>query len=271
MLKLILYIGCYIMYPIIFPIYGPIALHTYSACIGAGIIIFVWRMHQHPLRKAIISSDDLISVVVQSAIGGILGARLLHVISEWKHYDHICQIFYLWNGGLSLLGGVIAVIIYALWFLHSNKISIIPVLDLSALYAPLMISIARLGCFFAGCCHGITTAAPWAIKYTNPQCIAPLNIYIHPTQIYSSLFFLSAFIIVKHRENKLRIPGQKILTCLMLIGFERFCVDFFRGDRIFINSYFSFHQNIALAIFTLSALLFIKITYFSPQQKALRS
>ncbi len=256
------------MYPIIFRIYGPIALHSFSLCFGLSIAVFLICMHYDASRKAIISDENLINGTINAGIWGILGARFLHILTEWYEYNNFYEIFFLWNGGLSLLGSIIAVIIYARYFLKKHNVALVPALDLTALYVPLTLSIARLGCFLAGCCHGIPSNALWAIKYTNPECVAPLNIYLHPTQLYSSLFFLLCFITLYGLKNRLIKRGQKLSACLMLIGFERFYIDFFRGDRVFTTSYFSVHQWIALGIIFCSFILLIKATYFSSSQKA---
>lgn len=43
---------------------------------------------------------------------GILGARLYHVLDFWSYYSlHLNEIFYIWNGGLSIWGALIAGIV----------------------------------------------------------------------------------------------------------------------------------------------------------------
>ena len=46
------------------------------------------------------------------------------------------------------------------------------------------------GCFFAGCCYGKPTTVPWAITFTDPYAAlnvgTPLNIPLHPTQLYEA-------------------------------------------------------------------------------------
>ncbi len=98
----------------------------------------------------------------------------------------------------------------------SSKNSLFESLDIVAIYAPLLQSIARIGCLFAGCCHGIATTVPWAISYNDPTSFAPLGIPLHPTQIYSSLLLFGIFLILRFVATKPQ-PAGKILTLYLYL------------------------------------------------------
>jgi phosphatidylglycerol:prolipoprotein diacylglycerol transferase len=106
-------------------------------------------------------------------------------------------------------------------------------MDLASQYAPLMQAIARIGCLLAGCCYGkLAPDLPWAITFTRPDGFAPLQLPLHPTQIYFGLASLCIFfIMVTVARVSTTKPGQ--LTCLYLIleSLSRFTLDFWRGDR----------------------------------------
>ncbi|MBA3954673.1 prolipoprotein diacylglyceryl transferase [Candidatus Dependentiae bacterium] len=262
------------MYPKLVSI-GNFALSNYSVAIGVGLIVFLWRALQHPLRKKYISQEDFINLVVESALAGIVGGRLLHVIGDWHEYTSISQVLSIWNGGLSVFGSVIAVLIYAPLYLYKRGIPLLPILDLAALYGPLLQGIARTGCFLVGCCYGKPTTLPWGITYTNPDVFAPLFIKLHPTQLYSTGIFLVIFLVMRFINNQAKLPvGSLAGLYIMFLSTERFIVDFFRGDRIFQNnqilttktSFFSFHQYIALGLFALGAAL-VLIAHVWPKPK----
>ena len=94
----------------------------------------------------------------------------------------------------------------------------------------------------------IPTPLPWAVCYTNPEALAPLNISLHPTQLYSTGIFLALFVVLlilsKRTESR---PGTLILLYGIGLASERFFVDFFRGDRIMVGA-LSFQQWIALGL-----------------------
>jgi phosphatidylglycerol:prolipoprotein diacylglycerol transferase len=145
-----------------------------------------------------------------------------------------------------------AVGVVALWNMqHIDKEHRFIVADRLALYAPLIIMCGRVGCFFTGCCYGIETDLPWKICYAHPDVEAPLDVFIHPVQLYSVLLLGVLFVLLYCMQHKLQ-KGQLVLLSLQGIFLERFVMDFFRDDRTLALGSLSLHQVIAvLGILTL--------------------
>jgi len=182
-------------------------------------------------------------------IAGIIGGRILVIISESHLYHSWLDWFALWQGGFSILGTILGVIIILPFYLKKINVPILPFADLVALYAPLCQSIARLGCLVAGCCYGKVTNNFYAIIYTNQQTLAPYNIPLHPTQLYSSLLLFIIFIFLYFIGQRItKKTGQLFILYLFLACLERFFMDFLRADRVMLNSFISFHQTIAVCI-----------------------
>ncbi len=242
------------MFPYLFHI-GPIYFNMYGFCIALGMLVFVWLAGQDPLAKKYLKRDQLMHIMIFSLIVGLVGSRITYILQypnegfdSW--YDYIA----IWEGGLSLLGAVIPLIITLPLYLRYQKIPIMPLLDLTGIYGALLQAIARLGCFFAGCCNGCITTVPWAIIYTHPDSRAvPMRVPIHPTQIYSSLILLIIFVFmyfIGHRWFKK--PGQLFSCYLVLSSAERFFNDFFRAEHYqepLWRNIITQNQLLALAIF----------------------
>ena len=246
------------MYPRILHIYGPLWINSYGVMIAIGFSLFMYLTYTNPKREKIISSDTFFNTIFIGLISGIIGGRIFFLISEWQVFSqNIIEIFYPWVGGFAILGTIIGVITTVPIYLKIKGVKILPTLDLVAVYAPLMQSISRIGCFLAGCCYGIPAAKNliWAITFKNTECLAPTNIALHPTQLYlaaaSFCIFLILYIKEKYFSNKI---GQLTFFYLMLESVSRFTIDFWRGDRDLIeNSYamqnLSYTQLFALTVF----------------------
>ncbi len=266
------------MPPILLHIYGPIAIHSFGAMIVLGLIITLYLLHRDKPLQKLISDQQLATIFQLSFFAGIIGGRTWFLITNPSVIEHWTDCFTVWAGGLSILGAVIGIISTLFIYFYYTKLPALPILDRIALYTPLLQSISRFGCFFAGCCFGKPTNLPWGIMYENYESLAPLHVTLHPTQIYSSLFLLSNFFIllcfdrfyhtspfVKSNKNKQR-PGQILCLYIMLISLERFFVDFLRGDQEFftqpgIFGNLSIQQALALCLFlgALSMFTFISI------------
>src|SRR2546426_1057867 len=86
---------------------GPITLAWHGIFTAVGIFFGVWL----PLRllRGKISEEDGWGVATWGVVGGIVGARLVHVIDQLPYYlANPLQILFIWTGGLPVLGARIA-------------------------------------------------------------------------------------------------------------------------------------------------------------------
>ncbi len=220
-------------------------------------------IQRDPRKERLISDDQGITLLMGSVIAGVLGARILFFLLEPERLNHWYDIFAFWEGGLTELGSIIAVTIFGFFYLRASAIPALPLLDLASSYAPLMQSFARLGCFFAGCCFGVPTDAPWAVVYTDPRSLAPLHMALHPTQLYTALLFFILFYAMRTIQPIFTLPGQTFGIYLMGSSFIRFMTDFWRDDKVYYASnspllnLLSSYQWTALLLFGLGLMLFI--------------
>ena len=82
----------------------------------------------------------------------------------------------------------------------------------------------------AGCCYGRPSGSDWGVVFTHPHSLAPLNVPLYPTQLYSSLsgFLIFLVLIVLHSRKKFQ--GQVFLWLLVLHSTARLFVERYRGD-----------------------------------------
>jgi phosphatidylglycerol:prolipoprotein diacylglycerol transferase len=223
------------MYPHILHIYGPVWINSYGLMIAVGFLLCALLAYRHPWRKAHISADTYMGVLCIGVLSAVVGGRLLFaILHPPTTYQQLTELFYPWVEGFSLFGAIIGIILGITCFLKRNRIPILPSFDMIALYAPLLQSISKVGCFLAGCCYGapVSPSFPLAVTFTNSLSHAPRNIPLHPTQLYSSIASLLIFLLLLAISRKVRnAPGATTLIYLLLASLSRFIVDFWRGDR----------------------------------------
>lgn len=244
-------------------IYGPISICGYGVMIFIGIVLFAYLVNRDPVRSKLLSSDTFADIIVMGTLIGLLGGRLLFILTNVAQFQSWYDYGALWDGGFSLLGAIIGNLLFLPCYLRHRQVPVIPFFDLVAVYAPLLIAVSRIGCFWSGCCYGAATSLPWAVVYYEQGADAPLGIPIHPTQLYSAIMlfciFLFMYFVAAKRFAK---PGQLMLIYLVLASIERFTVDFWRADREFFLGerwqLLSIHQYIALLL-GISALIALLI------------
>jgi len=253
-------------------LWGPFSIYSYGLAMAIGILVFVLLSLQHPWRVRLLSKEKFIEAVGLSLVVGLMGGRLLFILNSLSRFDNWKEAFALWNGGLSVMGGIIAILIFLPPFLKKINVPALPLLDLAALHAPLLHSIARLGCFMAGCCFGLPTNLPWAITYTDPFSEAPLHIPLHPTQLYMVALYLFVFLFFYLcLQKRVKAPGQMLMAYLMAEGIIRFGIDYLRDDMEYFpwdtRHIISANQMLALGMFLASLAGSTFIHYRYKQQR----
>lgn len=254
------------MSPILFHIWGPFAVHWYGFCIMLGIITAGILLLRDQKIPSIISRETMINSLQLMIVAGYLGGRILCILTEPDCYHDYRLLFKFWEPGLSVSGAVIGIYIIVGIYLKLKNINILAYFDRLALYAPLVQSFGRLGCFFAGCCYGQPAQFWWSVTYTKVEQFAPLNIALHPTQLYSGLLlFLIFLFLYRYVQYNVKKIGCIFYIYLILIGIERFFIDFFRWDQAYYASpsflqILSISQWASLLIINIGIVGIIKLT-----------
>ncbi len=256
------------MPPILFPMYGPIAIHSFGTMIAIGVTIALYLLHRDTIIQKYVTDEQLATIFELSFCAGIAGGRIWFCMTNPQPIIHWTEYFTFWAGGLSISGAIIGIIATLSTYFYYYQLPGLLIADRMALYGILAQSISRLGCFFAGCCYGKCTTLPWAIIYTHHDSLAPLNVYLHPTQLYSCILLGLGFVLLYlfDRYARHKQPGQLLALYLICSSFDRFIVDFFRDDQeFFINNGIlqglSIQQVVAFALYLagISAMIFFSL------------
>lgn len=168
---------------------------------------------------------------------GVIGARLYYCIFEWENYasDPI-SIFYIWEGGLAIHGGLIAAVLYAFYFFHKRGVNILRLGDCIMPNIFIAQIIGRWGNFMNQEAFGEIVSAdyfnyfPAFIKdhmYIN-------GFYRQPMFLYEGIGNLIGFLLITfvYRNYKKRKRGDLIYAYVAWYGLVRFFVEMFRTDAL---------------------------------------
>lgn len=249
------------MHPVLFHI-GSFNLYTYGLFVALGFMtaVFVSQKNaaSHGIAPEIIT--DIFFVIL---VSGLLGARFLYVLINFDDYkNNFLDIFKIWNGGLVFFGGFISAVLFTAVYLKQKKLNIWKTADIISPGVALAHAMGRIGCFFAGCCYGKECDLPFAVKFTNPESLAPIGIYLHPTQIYSVFSNLTLFFILLWLQKRKKFDGMVFLIYIMLYSLFRSIIEFFRGDfrGDFFFEFLSMSQGIGLFVSMIALVLLIKFS-----------
>lgn len=222
-----------------------------------GVIIY-WQA-----KKKNLDSYKAKNLIIVTIISGFVGSRLGYIFLNFSSYQKdLLKILQFWKGGFSWQGGFIAAFLIVLLILKNNKKEIGKWLDVIIFGMLLGHSIGRIGCFLEGCCYGVITNVPWAIKNLSLGD----NLLRHPTQLYEMLSYLLIFLLIYFYSKKIRLKnGSLFFIGTMLHSLARFVIEYFRYNTDFIYqgkiwwTILSYSQLTALIIIILSLFILLKI------------
>ncbi len=135
-----------------------VTISFYAICILGGAI-FVYFLSDHKLYQQFGKHGMAESTFYVAFPAGIIGARIWYVIGNWTvdgfDKDPI-RMFYIWEGGLTILGGAITgIVVGVLWFRWRNKgYNTFAAIDVIIPTILLAQAIGRFGNFFNCEVHG---------------------------------------------------------------------------------------------------------------------
>ncbi|TAK24298.1 MAG: prolipoprotein diacylglyceryl transferase [Chloroflexota bacterium] len=212
---------------------GPVMLSWYSLAVALGLFVGVWLTLVEARRKGI-PTEPIFDSALWAVGGGLVGARLLHVIDRWDFYSaNPTLIPAVQNGGLAILGAIIGGALaggIAAWRLG---LPIRRVFDAAAPGVVLGQAIGRLGCLITGDALGPATDGSWGIVYQNSGAMAPrLGVAYQPTFLYEAGWDLAVFALLWAIRRRDIPSGYLFALYAALYAAGKFGLTFLRAEAV---------------------------------------
>jgi phosphatidylglycerol:prolipoprotein diacylglycerol transferase len=245
------------MHPILFS-FGPLTIRTYGFLVALGLFAALHYLVRTAKRKNI-PENAILDLVLYAVVAGMIGARLTYVALNWGFYvRHPADIFKIWEGGLVFYGGFLAGAAAVIVFLRQRQeLRLWTMADLIAPALALGHFFGRLGCFFAGCCYGVPSTLPWAVRFTHPDSLCQNPLPLHPVQLYEAAGNLALFFVLDWYNRGEHREGNTFAWYLLFYGVLRFLMEFLRmDDRGGFIAGMSPSQLVALVMMVIAIALF---------------
>lgn len=222
---------------------GSFEVRWYGLLIS-GVVMLCLFLGLRSCKKYDIQPNDLLDYLIFALPAAIIGLRVYYVAFNFSQYkDNPVSIFYFWEGGLAIYGGIIGAVIALLIVSRVKKQKFLHIVDFLIGYIALGQAVGRWGNFFNQEAFGGPTTLPWGMTGDK---IAPFVIsqgwdagtLVHPTFLYESLWCLIVFVVIMlYRRSKFKKrDGECLAIYMVLYGFERMLVEGLRTDSLYIGN-----------------------------------
>jgi phosphatidylglycerol:prolipoprotein diacylglycerol transferase len=185
----------------------------YGLFVAAGCITAVLWLRAHRDRLGV-SDNEFWAAMWTLLISGVAGAKVFFLALGWEHYARGELHFWAdFRTGFVFFGALLGAALGGWAFAALRGLSFVRGADYFAVALPIGHAIGRIGCYFAGCCHG------------RPP---------HPVQLYESAgLALIAFAcrrVLTRVESGAMAHGSAFRLYLFLYGTLRLLLDPLRAD-----------------------------------------
>jgi phosphatidylglycerol---prolipoprotein diacylglyceryl transferase len=209
-------------------------------------------------------SEDTFYTVLYAGLGGaVLGGRLSSFIfwAPKQLFEDPLSFFRIWEGGISVSGGVVGGILAGMIVCRIKKIKFWTLMEDASPTILLGQAVGRIGCFLNGDAFGLPTSLPWGVQfrrfatvlftfkkdksYSGPAwtwcfekglvpAASEYSLPMHPTQIYEGLLDVGLLFLMLFLMKKAVGRAKGKIGFLLVIGgyaLIRFLMEFLRADH----------------------------------------
>jgi prolipoprotein diacylglyceryl transferase len=174
-----------------------------------------------------------------TVISGIIGARIYFVAIEWRRFfgpgGTWYHIFYLWQGGLGIWGGVTCGALAVFLVARHYKFNFLVLADCIAPGLALAQGVGRLGNYWNQELYGRPTDLPWGLEIAPANRVPGFETFatFHPTFLYEMVWNLAlgASLLLVSRRRRLG-PGRLFTSYVLFYAIGRSLVESFRIDPV---------------------------------------
>lgn len=222
---------------------GSVALSWHGFLSFIAVAAAVWLVARAARKHPDVLPDMVYNTAIAGIVGGIIGARIVHVADNWDFYgNNLTEVFAVWQGGIGLWGGILGGWLGGITYAYFAKYPVGKLMDFTA--APLLLAqtIGRIGDIINGEHISRTTDLPFAWYFTNPANPARAgnlaahgdpNAQTHPAVVYEMIWNIVGLFVLYKLRGRLKPHGSLFMFYLGYYALGRFMIQFVRIDKTY--------------------------------------
>ncbi len=197
-----------------------------AVSMGIGIHYFVRRG-----LRAGVDEDTLYNMALLAILGGVIGARLIYVLTNWSYFaQQPGQIIRVDQGGLAIHGALLGGVSFAMWYAYRRALPFWALIDGMVPGVAVGVFLVRIGNIFNGEILGHPAGILGGLR--------------HPAQAYEMVFAIILWVVYWRQLWRRPADGVPFWTFVILYSILRFVSEMFRDNPHYLIDYTSAYLGI---------------------------
>jgi phosphatidylglycerol:prolipoprotein diacylglycerol transferase len=238
---------------------GPLTIRVFGLMVALGMLIGIMVAARRNERFGVPRSDtERVGFIL--VVAGLVGARLLWVVTNLEQIDSPLDVIAVWEGGLQFTGGFVTAILLAPLLTRSwGGTQRWVLLDGAVIGLAIGQAIGRIGCYAVGEHLGGPTDFVLGVTFLGGVTIeGPLEVGVtyHNTALYEILWLIPCIAVLLWLDRRGARPGVISAVFVLWYGVMRFLTDFLRAfDETLFGLTGAQYMSMALVVFGVWLLL----------------
>jgi phosphatidylglycerol:prolipoprotein diacylglycerol transferase len=241
------------MWPTLVDLGNGAGVHTYGLFILAAFCSAFLLVQARALRIGL-HPYRLLGIYVAAAVGGLSGGRLLYslAVEPARFFANPLTLFSF--SGFAVYGGIVGGIVAVGIVARVQRIRLWKLADIAAPAVLLGMGVGRLGCLFAGCCHGdiapigsdpiglfpevftggqawLSSVAPYITLEFHGGVGRIHDTPLYPSQVWAATYLIGLTVLLSWAWERRRFDGQIAALTLIIEPWFRSLVEAYRADH----------------------------------------
>lgn len=169
--------------------------------------------------------EKVLDLILLTFVGGLISSRIYYILFHLSEFDSILKMVLINRyPGLSFWGGLFGGLVTLKFFCARFKVNFWQIADFGVVGGLIGASLTSLGCLLGSCQYGVVSES---LSVTQVGLLGKR----FPLQIVEAVILFVSFLYLWKLVLRFHFTGKIASIGLIILGVEKFILEFFRGDQ----------------------------------------
>ena len=212
--------------------FGSFGIRWYGFFMAVSMAIGIHYFVRRGLRTGV-DEDTLYNMALLAILGGVIGARLIYVLTNWSYFaQQPGEIVRIDQGGLAIHGALLGGVVFSMWYAFRRRLPYWALIDGMVPGVAVGVFLVRIGNIFNGEILGHPAGILGGLR--------------HPAQAYEMVFAIILWVVYWRQLRRNPADGVPFWTFMIWYSILRFISELFRDNPHYLIDYTNTYLGIGV-------------------------